>query len=684
MSSLAARAPVSRNISWRPFIARHRGILIALAVFVVLFGIVNVIAGSFNYFQFSFISSGGAALALATMGQTFVVLTGGFDLSAGAVVSLVNVVLGTGMGTDLSSQILFGLAALGVGAAVGVVNGFFVAYIRMQSIVVTLATMFMVQGITLLITDKPGGSIAPEFIAFLTGDAIPELLPAPVVVIGIAALVWLLIKMTRFGVGLYAVGSDEDGAFASGLATRWVKFRAYVLAGAFYGAAGAFVSAQTGSADPLVGSAMLLQIFAAVALGGTVLGGGRGGAIGSIIGAYTLMIAVNILLALNVPAYYSSVAEGSLLILAVLGGSLNRHAPIADYIRLGLVTLKARRNGTLAAAHKSDPARPKLPVAPRRASDGAAPSWLARHSETLKYLVPAYIGFGVVLIVTQFVSGNALTNPGYFNSLVVLSSFLVVLSLGQGATILTGGLDLSLPWMISLVGIVVAGLVRGSDATALWAIPFGLALGTGLGAVNGLGIVLLGLPPIVMTLAMNGILQGAALVYSGGTPGGFVSPDMRWLMTGHLLGATPVVWLILVFICAAVVLLGRTVFGRHIYAVGNTSIAARFSGVGVGGTLIGVYALSGFCAALVGILLASFSGQASLGMGDEYLLPSIAAVVVGGSLITGGRGQYLGMLGGVLLLTALSTLLAGTMLPHAVRDIIFGLVVLGAVLALRD
>jgi len=217
MSSLAARAPVSRNISWRPFIARHRGILIALAVFVVLFGIVNVIAGSFNYFQFSFISSGGAALALATMGQTFVVLTGGFDLSAGAVVSLVNVVLGTGMGTDLSSQILFGLAALGVGAAVGVVNGFFVAYIRMQSIVVTLATMFMVQGITLLITDKPGGSIAPEFIAFLTGDAIFELLPAPVVVIGIAALVWLLIKMTRFGVGLYAVGSDEDGAFASGL-----------------------------------------------------------------------------------------------------------------------------------------------------------------------------------------------------------------------------------------------------------------------------------------------------------------------------------------------------------------------------------------------------------------------------------------------------------------------------------
>ena len=97
-----------------------------------------------------------------------------------------------------------------------------------------------------------------------------------------------------------------------------------------------------------------------------------------------------------------------------------------------------------------------------------------------------------------------------------------------------------------------------------------------------------------------------------------------------------------------------------------------------------VYMLSGFCAALVGVLLTGFSGQASLGMGDEYLLPSIAVVVVGGALITGGRGHYLGMLGGVLLLTALQTLLAGTTLPYATRAIIFGLVVLGAVIALRD
>ena len=684
MSAVLPGPALRRRGRLGPALARNRGALVALAVFLVLFCTVNLLSGSFNYFQFSFIASGGAALALAAVGQTFVVLTGGFDLSAGAVVSLVNVVLGAGMGTGAGSQILFGLVALGIGGAVGTVNGLLVAYLRMQPIVVTLATMFIVQGITLLVADKPGGAIAPEFVAALTGDAVPDLLPAPVVVVAAAALVWWLARNTRFGVALYAVGSDEDGAFASGVATRWAKLRAYVMAGLFYGAAGAFVSAQTGSADPLVGRAMLLEIFAAVALGGTVLGGGRGGAIGSIIGAYTLMIAVNILLVLNVPAFYSSVAEGALLILAVLGGSAGRRSPLAAYLRLGLLALRARRDGTLAARHRAPPARPRLPEAPARAAVAALPGWASRNRRTLAYVLPSYAGLALVLIATQALFGNTLTNPGFFNALVVLSSFLAILALGQGTVILTGGLDLSLPWIITLVGIVVAGLVRGADAAALWAVPLGLALGAGVGALNGLGIVLFGLPPIVMTLAMNGILQGAALVYSNGTPDGFASPGMRWMMTGHIGGLTPVVVLVAGFALSATLLLGATVFGRRVYAVGNSPLAARFSGVGVGATLIGAYALSGFCAALVGILLASFSGQASLGMGDEYLLPSIAAVVVGGSLITGGRGHYLGMLGGVLLLTALSTLLSGTMLPHAVRDIVFGLVVLGAVLALRD
>ena len=152
-------------------------------------------------------------------------------------------------------------------------------------------------------------------------------------------------------------------------------------------------------------------------------------------------------------------------------------------------------------------------------------------------------------------------------------------------------------------------------------------------------------------------------------------------MTGQVLGVTPVVPAMALFAVLAVLLLSHTAFGRRVYAVGNNVRAARLAGVPVGRTLVCAYVLSGLCAALAGILLTGFSGQASLGMGDDYLLPSIAAVVVGGGLITGGRGHYLGMLAGVLLLTALQTLLAGSNLPYATRAILYGLVVLGAVIS---
>ncbi|HWA80285.1 MAG TPA: ABC transporter permease [Acetobacteraceae bacterium] len=677
--------PARRRVTRLPDFRRHRGLIVAIAVFVVLFLAVDVITpGAFSYFEIHFMSAGGATLALAAMGQTIVILTGGFDLSTGAVVSLVNVVLASAMGTSPLSQVAFFVVALAVGALVGAFNGIFVAFVRMQSIVVTLSTMFIVQGVTLLVMEKPGGTIAPGFAAFFSGDAIPNLLPAPLVVLLAAALVWRLIRNSRLGVGLYAVGSDEEAAHAAGIRTGWVKFWAYVLAGLFYGAAGAFISAQTGSGDPLLGRPMLLEVFAAVVLGGTLLGGGRGGCIGSIVGAYTLMILVNILLVLNVSAYYSSVAEGVILLLAVLAASLNRHSPIAFYLRLARDKLAAGARRPLASARPGAAAAPVL-AAPTATGRSSAPvSWFARHREALRTILPAYLGFVIVLVVSQAVFGGTLDNPGYFDSLLVLSSFLAILALGQGAAILTGGLDLSVPWMIGFIGILTSGLIHGSNIIALWAIPLGLAFGAVLGAINGLGIVLLGLPPIVMTLAMNGILQGAALIYCNGTPAGFASSAQRWFMTGHFLGPTPVVWFLVLFVLAALLLLDRTVFGRRIYAVGNSPLVARLSAVGVGGTLIGVYALSGFCSALVGILLSGFSGQASLGMGDDYLLPSIAVVVVGGTLITGGRGHYLGMLGGVLLLTALSTLLAGTTLPDATRDIIFGLVVLSAVVALRE
>ncbi|MFE0753709.1 ABC transporter permease [Inquilinus sp. NPDC058860] len=669
-----------------PALARHRGLITAITVFAVLFLVVDAInAGPLTYFDVSFLASGGATLAIAAIGATLVILSGGFDLSAGAVVSLVNVALAsmTDPANPEGSVAVATMVGIAIGMATGAFNGAFIAFLRLQPIVVTLSTMFILQGTTLLVMDKPGGQVAPSLGEFYLGDAVPEWLPMPLVLLGVLVLLWCWLKSTRFGTALYAIGSDPEAARSAGVRVALTRFMTYVLAGGCYGLAGVFISAQTGSGDPLVGNSLLLQTFAAVVVGGTRLGGGRGGPVGSIVGAYILMIVVNILLVLNVSAYYSTIAEGAILVLAVLAASISRGSVLARQIRGAATRIAAWRAGRLPRQIGGGDRRLRTAGGAPAAALHAAP-FRIRHAEALRYALPAYLCLVIVVLATEIWLGGAVLHWDYWNSLIVLSSFLAVIALGQGTVILTGGLDLSVPWTIGLCGILLAGLVQGSDAALVYALPVVLAVAALIGLLNGIGIVVLGLSPIIMTLATNGLLQGVALLYSGGTPAGFSSPLLRWVMTARVAGVTPIVPALAVFVVLAVLLLSRTPFGRRVYGIGNGLRAARLSGIAVDRTLIGVYVLSALCAGLVGILLTGFSGQASLGMGDDYLLPSIAVVVVGGGLITGGRGHYLGMLGGVLLLTALQTLLTGSNLPYATRAILYGLVVLGAVVALRE
>ena len=690
-ASAAGRAdiPVRRGPGLRTIASRHRGLITAILVFAILFAVVDLIsAGPITYFDVSFLASGGATLAIAAVGETLVILTGGFDLSVGAVISLVNVVLASSMDPAQiqASLLVWTLAGVGVGMATGAFNGFFIAFLRLQPIVVTLSTMFILQGVTLLVMEKPGGFVAPNLGGFYLGDAVPGWLPMPLVVLGGIILLWLWLKSSRFGTGLYATGSDPEASRSAGVRVDIVRFLTYVLAGGAYGMAGVFISAQTGSGDPLVGNPLLLSVFAAVVVGGTRLGGGRGGPVGSIVGAYILMIVVNILLVLNVSAYYSTIAESVILVLAVLASSASRQSELAEQVRNTIARAAAWRAGTLPRQVGGGDKRLAIVMqsADRRTA-GSAASFRLRNAETLRYALPAFVCFLAVVATTQFALGQTLLHWSYWNSLIVLSSFLAVLALGQGTVILTGGLDLSVPWTIGFCGILLAGMVQGSDSALVYALPAVLVIAVLIGIVNGVGIVVLGLSPIVMTLATNGLLQGLALLYSGGTPAGFSSPMLRWFMTARMGGeVTPVVFFVFLFAVLAVLLLTRTPFGRRVYGIGNGLRVARLSGISVGRTLIGVYVLSAVCSGVVGIMLTGFSGQASLGMGDDYLLPSIAVVVVGGALITGGRGHYLGMLGGVLLLTALQTLLAGSNLPYATRAILYGVVVLGAVIALRE
>lgn len=640
--------------------------LLVMFIFVVLLDLVS--PAGFTQADLTYTASGGASLALAAIGQTLVVLVGGFDLSSGAIISLVNVVLATNLEPGAASSVFWAVAGLLIGTFFGAANGLVVAYLRVQPVVATLSTMFVAQGLALLVLDKPGGNVPAPFSQFFLGSLFG--VPMPLVIVALVLVGWMLLKNTRFGTYIYAVGSDSDAARQRGINVRLVTFAAYALAGTAYGAAGVFLTAQTASGDPLIGAPLLLQVFAAVVIGGTRLGGGRGGCVGSAVGAYVLILIVNVLLVFNFSSYYATIAEGLILIFAA-SGHASSDLPRTNWLNLAAIWGRRR---------PSD--RQEISVIRRSDKVYALPGFFKRNADVLRYTVPAFVCLGIIIALQAGLYGYV--GLSYLNSLITLASFLIILALGQGTVVLTGGLDLSIPWAICLSGLLFTDWTQGDAASAVWVIPAVLVVGAVIGVLNGFGVVGLRLPAIVVTLAMNGILQGVALLYCNGTPSGRSPEFVHWIMTGRVLGFSPISWLLILFVLFGVVLLGQTVFGRRIYAVGNSVRVARLAGVNVGITIVSAYVLSGVCSALVGILLAGFIGQASLGMGDEFLLSSVAAIVVGGTLITGARGKYIGMVGGVLLLTALQTFLASSSLPEATRQIVFGAVMLAAVVTLRD
>jgi ribose transport system permease protein len=287
-------------------------------------------------------------------------------------------------------------------------------------------------------------------------------------------------------------------------------------------------------------------------------------------------------------------------------------------------------------------------------------------------------------VISRFAVGPSFASLSNFWTIVVLGSFVAVAGAGEGLVILTGGIDLSIPSVITLAGVLVTAWTNGESGALVWAVPALLAVGAGIGAINGLGVVLLGISPVVFTIAMNVIVEGAVLVVTGGTPKGFAPSPLQHIMQDSVIGIPIVVLLLLGFAIVVGVIMSNTTFGRRVYAVGNSQQVAKLSGVTVPLTIVGVYAVSGFTAILTGIMLTGYSAQSFLGMGNPYLLPSIAAVVIGGASILGGRGHYIGTLGGAIFLSLLTSFLGAFSISDAEREIIFGCVILLAVIAARE
>jgi ribose transport system permease protein len=261
-------------------------------------------------------------LALAAAGGTFVVLTRGFDLSVAGVVSIANVVMATQVG-DGPWGALYGLAlVLAIGVAAGAVNGWLTAYVGLQSIASTLGTMIICSGIALVILDAPGGTV-PDFVSYNLLDMLWQVIPITGLIAAACIGIWLIIRRTGFGIAIYAVGADETAAMLGGIDVRRTKFLAYCVAGAFYGLAGYMLSAQTATGNPNAGTPLLLQVFAAIAIGGTSFRGGRGGIFGSMMGAATLMLLQKVLFAAGVSSFYTGLFQGVIMIVAVLIAALS-------------------------------------------------------------------------------------------------------------------------------------------------------------------------------------------------------------------------------------------------------------------------------------------------------------------------------------------------------------------------
>ena len=271
--------------------------------------------------SFASLVNNSAPLALAAAGQALVVISRGFDLSVAGVISVCNVTLAVYPMDGPSGALFSVLICVAIGLSVGAVNGLLVAVLRMQSIAATLATMIICQGIALVILKAPGGSVADWIADEMTGR-LWNTIPVSGLVLAAVIGMWMLIRRTDFGLSIYAIGADEQAANLSGINTTRVRFLTYVLAGTIYGLAGFMLSAQTATGNPTSGTPLLMLSFAAVALGGTSLSGGRGGLFASVMGAAVLMLLQKVLFSSGVSSFYTGMFQGVALILAVVFSGL--------------------------------------------------------------------------------------------------------------------------------------------------------------------------------------------------------------------------------------------------------------------------------------------------------------------------------------------------------------------------
>jgi len=294
-----------------------------------------------------------------------------------------------------------------------------------------------------------------------------------------------------------------------------------------------------------------------------------------------------------------------------------------------------------------------------------------------KIILPFVIAVALIIFGELLTTGFA--SAKHTLMLFKVASFLGFLGLAQTVVIISGngGIDLSVGAMASLGAVLGAAALKGSDSRIAVAFVAVAVIGGLLGCLNGFMIAYFEIPALIMTLAMTSVVNGIIYILSSGTIlTGTSSPMLQALSNGTTLGVPNIIYLWIATTAIAMFVLHFTKTGVTLYGVGSNERAAMLKGVDVKRFRVFVYGFSGAISALTGMLLLGYIGTAFLDIGSRYMLPSVAAATIGGISISGGSGNYIGVIGGAFVLTVISAVLISLQMGEAGRQIVFGLVIL--------
>ena len=276
------------------------------------------------------------------------------------------------------------------------------------------------------------------------------------------------------------------------------------------------------------------------------------------------------------------------------------------------------------------------------------------------------------------------TSQKEFSALAVNASILGIIALGQTIVILIGGIDFSMQWVLAAAAISMSHIYIGS-ILSLSEMPLGfilliaLLIATAIGSLNGIGVAYFGINPMIMTFAINALVYGVLLAWTNGISGKIAPPEIKEFLNQSI-GPIPVIayiWFIIIVL--ATFMLSFTKLGRKIYAVGSNEMAARCSGIRVKRIKLMAYCLSGFMAGVGGILMSGQLGTSSLNMSENVTIQSVLAVMLGGTAISGGKGNYLKSVLGAIMLTEIMYIFSCLSVHTGVQKTLLGVILLVAV-----